>query len=211
MNIEIANRLQKLRKEKGYSQEQLADLLGISRQAISKWERAEASPDTDNLIELAKLYSVSIDYLVGIKEEDNTKVLDNGIHIVDDEDEIHISKDGIQIHEKKEKEDIVSKIYYPVVTLVCVIAYILIGALASLWHPGWLIFLLMVTLFTLFDAIKHKKVSDFAYPIFITTIYLFLGFSFSLWTPWWFLFITIPLFYVVASIIDHHVITKHKN
>lgn len=64
MTIEIANRLQKLRKEKGYSQEQLADLLGISRQAVSKWERAEASPDTDNLICLAKLYGISLDELL---------------------------------------------------------------------------------------------------------------------------------------------------
>ena len=69
MNIEIANRLQKLRKEKGYSQEQLAEHLGISRQAVSKWERAEASPDTDNLIELAKIYNVSIDVLLGLKDE----------------------------------------------------------------------------------------------------------------------------------------------
>lgn len=40
MNIEIATRLQKLRKEKGYSQEQLAEELGISRQAVSKWGKS---------------------------------------------------------------------------------------------------------------------------------------------------------------------------
>ena len=62
MNIEIANRLQKLRKENGYSQEELADKLGISRQAVSKWERAESSPDTDNLIILARLYNMTIFY-----------------------------------------------------------------------------------------------------------------------------------------------------
>ena len=61
MNLEIASRLVKLRKEKGFSQEELADKLGISRQAVSKWERAEASPDTDNLILLARLYDVSLD------------------------------------------------------------------------------------------------------------------------------------------------------
>ena len=64
MNIETANRLLAYRKKFGYSQEQLAEKLGLSRQAVSKWERAEASPDTDNLIELARLYGVSLDELV---------------------------------------------------------------------------------------------------------------------------------------------------
>ena len=64
MNIEIANRLVKLRKENGLSQEELAAKIGISRQAVSKWERAEASPDTDNLILLARLYGISLDALL---------------------------------------------------------------------------------------------------------------------------------------------------
>jgi HTH-type transcriptional regulator/antitoxin HipB len=64
MTIEVANKLVKLRKENGLSQEELASKLGISRQAVSKWERAEASPDTDNLICLAKLYNVSLDDLL---------------------------------------------------------------------------------------------------------------------------------------------------
>lgn len=74
MNIEIADRLVKMRKKKGYSQEELADKLGLSRQAVSKWERAEASPDTDNLICLAKLYNVSIDELLSTDEDVETIV-----------------------------------------------------------------------------------------------------------------------------------------
>ncbi|MBR4812026.1 MAG: helix-turn-helix transcriptional regulator, partial [Bacilli bacterium] len=68
MNIEIANRLIELRKKSGLSQEELADRLGLSRQAVSKWERAEASPDTDNLICLARIYGVSLDDLLNTDE-----------------------------------------------------------------------------------------------------------------------------------------------
>lgn len=64
MNVETANRLQQLRKKNNLSQEELAEKIGISRQAVSKWERAEASPDTDNLLLLAKLYGVSLDELL---------------------------------------------------------------------------------------------------------------------------------------------------
>ena len=74
MTIEIADRLVKLRKKYGYSQEELADKLGLSRQAVSKWERAEASPDTDNLICLAKLYGVSLDELLATDEDVDTIV-----------------------------------------------------------------------------------------------------------------------------------------
>ena len=75
MNLEIANRLVALRKENNLSQEALAEKLGISRQAVSKWERAEASPDTDNLIALAKLYHVSLDELLKIHEDEDDETV----------------------------------------------------------------------------------------------------------------------------------------
>ena len=67
MTIETANKLLKLRKQHNLSQEELAEKLGISRQAISKWERGDAFPDTDNLILLARLYNVSLDELLNLK------------------------------------------------------------------------------------------------------------------------------------------------
>ena len=69
MNVETAQRLADLRRQKGYSQESLARQLGLSRQAVSKWERAESSPDTENLISLAKLYGVSLDELLNPSDE----------------------------------------------------------------------------------------------------------------------------------------------
>ena len=64
MNIEIANRLQKLRKENGYSQEELADKLGISRQAVSKWETGENLPDTALLLDLCEELDTTCDKLL---------------------------------------------------------------------------------------------------------------------------------------------------
>ncbi|WP_455136680.1 helix-turn-helix transcriptional regulator [Thermophilibacter sp.] len=69
MNVEIAQRLAELRRAKGYSQESLAHELGLSRQAVSKWERAESSPDTENLIALARLYGVSLDELLRVGDD----------------------------------------------------------------------------------------------------------------------------------------------
>lgn len=62
--MEMAERLQKLRRKAGYSQEQTAELLGISRQAVSKWESGQGKPDLDNLIRLTEIYNTSADYIL---------------------------------------------------------------------------------------------------------------------------------------------------
>lgn len=60
----VGNKLSKLRKQNNYTQEQLADILGVSRQAISKWESDASYPETEKLIQLSDLYHCSLDYLL---------------------------------------------------------------------------------------------------------------------------------------------------
>lgn len=204
MNLEIANRLQKLRKEKGYSQEQLAAELGISRQAVSKWERAESSPDTDNLICLAKLYGVSLDELLStdetVEEIVNNKQVENVESEIIDEDEDHdIDDETPKVSKRTEK---VLRAFQSMIPILTVAAYLVLGAVFKMWHPGWIVFVIMPALMSIFDCIIVKKLSAFVYPLFATTVFLVLGFYFNWWHPAWIIFITIPLFYMFAGMID---------
>ena len=71
----LADKIVTLRKRAGWSQEELAAQLGVSRQSVSKWEAGESYPDIEKCIRLAKLYNVSLDALVNksiselVKEE----------------------------------------------------------------------------------------------------------------------------------------------
>ena len=60
----LGDKLSKLRKENNYTQEQLADILGVSRQSISKWESNISYPETDKLIRVSELFNCSLDYLL---------------------------------------------------------------------------------------------------------------------------------------------------
>lgn len=65
----IADKIQELRKKAGYSQEKLAELLNVSRQAISKWESGTAVPTIDNLVELSRIFGVSVGELLAVEFE----------------------------------------------------------------------------------------------------------------------------------------------
>lgn len=60
----LANKITELRKKAGWSQEELADKLGVSRQAVSKWEGAQSVPDLERIIAMSRLFGVSTDYLL---------------------------------------------------------------------------------------------------------------------------------------------------
>ena len=66
--MDFSNRIISARKSKGLSQEALADLIGVSRQAVSKWETGDAKPDLDKTITLCKALDLSMDYLCLGKE-----------------------------------------------------------------------------------------------------------------------------------------------
>ncbi len=66
----VSEKLYKLRKKSGLSQEQLAERLGVSRQAISKWEQGSAVPESEKLIAISEYFGVSLDYLLKDGEAD---------------------------------------------------------------------------------------------------------------------------------------------
>ena len=75
----MADRIQHLRKSKGISQEELADKIGVSRQAVSKWESEQSAPDIEKVILLSDFFDVTTDYLLkGIEpiSEKNTEKSD---------------------------------------------------------------------------------------------------------------------------------------
>lgn len=184
MTLETANRLVQLRKAHNLSQEELAERLGVSRQAISKWERAESSPDTDNLIALAKLYNITLDELVQgtaastpVEPGDADNPLPNGSYFE------HKARQQEKAQEQRRRA-------FPYPVLVA-FAYLVLGACFNLWHPGWLLFL-TIPLYYL-PASQRSPLKLLGNPVMITIAYLLLGFWCNLWHPGWVIFLLIPV------------------
>jgi len=211
MNIEIANRLFELRKKNSFSQEELAERIGVSRQAVSKWERAESSPDTDNLIQLAQLYEMSLDELLFTTEPvgksvskptEQVSIGPDGIYISDkDGTEVRIGKAGIHVEVKDEADVHVAA--FPFVPIIVVGIYLVLGFVFDLWHPGWLVFF-TIPIFYEFVAMAKatgacKKANLFPMALFCITVYLMFGFIGDLWHPTWIIFLLIPIYHAIVS------------
>lgn len=201
MDLMTANRLQQLRKANGYSQDVLAEKLGISRQAVSKWERAESSPSVDNLLDLARLYGITVDEMLNtegdkvvIKTQNNTK------------------KDI-----KGKLKSLISKAndfgIYPELArslakfpffLVVTVLYVVLCFVTKLWHPLWIMFLALPIYYQFALACKggNKKVFMLLLPIpeIIVTVFLILGFAFGIWKYAWILFLILPIYYWIVLI-----------
>ena len=219
MNIETANRLLAYRKKFGYSQEQLAEKLGLSRQAVSKWERAEASPDTDNLIELARLYGISLDELVLGSEVDGmaspdmpvdeagASVASSGTQATGcstESDENHDDDSDDEENDSDEPQPTESRIgwwlrQFPT-GVVATVVYLTLGFACHAWHPGWLVFLLIPVVDSIFACLRMRSPKGFAYPVFCAFLYLLLGFYVEgAWLWGWVVFVTIPVWGWVVS------------
>lgn len=202
MNVEIAERLAARRKQAGLSQEALAEKLGVSRQAVSKWERSESSPDTDNLIALARLYGVSLDELLyvddsiaddaasrsrrrGHRHGDKVRIGPGGVHVEDGSDYVHVSwREGVHVVE---------------------------GATGEEVHVGW-----DGVRFGSHDAAGHAFVRGddpfdwhraqgfrqkwMCFPFWLVVIlaYLLAGIFQDAWGPGLFLFFLVPVYYVTG-------------
>lgn len=197
MNIKLADRLVELRKEHKFSQEALAEKLGLSRQAISKWERAEASPDTDNLIALAELYGITLDQLLG-NNEVKTETTQPQQPV----------KDPKSLSEKqiKGKKNLLKA---PLLFLGAIAIYAGGGILLGVfwWAVMWVLFPLVIgyALSAASMYFENRKLlsiifSTLAAIFFAITLYIVLGIVFQLWGIAWIIFLAIPA-YVYVSVI----------
>ena len=80
--MEFSEKLRNLRKDSGLSQEELAEQMGVSRQAVSKWENGQGFPETEKLLMMGSLFNVSLDYLLKSDEGTNdTAPSENGYYV----------------------------------------------------------------------------------------------------------------------------------
>ena len=207
MKETFGQRLSRIRKEIGYTQEEIASRITISPQAVSKWENDISSPDILVLSSLADILGVSVDELLGrpesehheqnkeeTKEEDiKQERASSGIHIADNKgDSVHISKEGVHLVDKDGSEVHIhdnGKIYVKDSN----------GNVKTVGKKP-------LTKWGVVNCI----VTHFAYPILVVVAYCVLGFlgmhyGFEGWGFYWFLFITIPPYYIIFGTIDRFI------
>lgn len=114
------------RKEAGLSQEQLASRLNISRQAVSRWETGEATPETEKIIQLSRLFGVSTDYL--LLEE--LEKIDSSVFSPDQQ------ADSLKKYHRNFHLTI-GKILLPVGLITFFVSLILAVLYAELWITSW--------------------------------------------------------------------------
>ena len=170
MDIRTADRLVALRRARGWSQEELAVRLGVSRQAVSKWERAEASPDTDNLIALARLYGISLDQLLlqaptqgesGQAREDR---------------EVFAAAEAWEAGEERLKNQ-----------------------RKKVWarRREWLLWPLTLALMVALPLLCWALGLGELYALAVNLVFLVTGFLLGNWHPGWLLYLTIPFYHTV--------------
>lgn len=78
--MNMGEKIQSLRKARGWSQEKLAEQLNVTRQAVSRWESDSVKPDADNIVALCGLFDVSSDYLLGLERQEGEQ---NAVHTIE--------------------------------------------------------------------------------------------------------------------------------
>lgn len=204
MNIKIANKLVELRKKNGLSQEELADKLGLSRQAVSKWERAESSPDTDNLICLAKLYNISLDDLLNTDET----LEEISREVKEKEDEKTKKEEQRKSLAEKElkrrkKYNLIEGILSGSLALVATIVYFTVCFKnPNEWSRLWVVYFGIIIIPSIVKAMKNRRFCNFNFAVLVTCGFMVLGLYFGLWHPGWIIFLSIPVYYSVFGPID---------
>ena len=169
----LGEKIQALRNQHGLSQEQLAEKITVSRQAVSKWELDQSTPDLEYIIQLSEIFGVSIDSLVK-QEQDCTS--DSS------------APDNTAETPKREEKGIWRDTVFGKVPFPFVIPVFLVSNLFGL-HRGW----------NWFGKGEPSAAQRFPYPLVVGIVYVLCCVSGLLnWHPGWVVFLTIPVYYLIT-------------
>ena len=127
----LADKIIKLRKKNGWSQEELANKMNVSRQAVSKWESAQTIPDLEKIVQLSSLFGVTTDYLLKDDMEDEEFTDTNCAHTVK---KISMNEATAYLEERKQASWQIA-----IATFLCIISPItllILGAASEIPHLG---------------------------------------------------------------------------
>lgn len=110
-----------------------------------------------------------------------------------------ISEDDLLRGSGEGENDSFFKQLDPLLWLAAVVAYVVLGCLYHLWHPGWLIFLAVPVLSSAILAVRKKRADCFSYPALVLLVFLYVGCVKMVWHPTWLLFLTIPLYNMITG------------
>lgn len=214
----LGERILTLRKEMHLSQEALAEQIGVSRQAISKWERGEASPDIQNLSALAETFGLSVDEfihadtdlskkkskLVGLEMKKNAeKIIMIAIAI------FILSAFGFILLPFSNKVNI---LLFGILITAGILMCIKAGFMFERFYMANKDYLGQDDEYPTQSKISKKRKDAIATVVVLlcTIIYLFISFVYGLWHPGWLVFLFIPIAYALFDVFETNKSTHKK-
>ena len=186
------------------TQAELADKLGVTNKAVSKWETGEAMPETAQLVPLSQIFGVTVDELLKGERNKNGEKQENEEWI--DEAKKHLFTRGKD--DKKTLFDVVGGAVCSALFFICTAAYLILGALTNLWHPYWIMIpvgaLSCGIIGIIFDMCNRRKreeklrrgenpfIGGACGLIILSCLitYLLLGALLNAWHPYWIIVVT---------------------
>jgi len=136
--MDLREKISALRKQRGMSQEQLAEQMFVSRQSISKWELGESLPELANIIRLSEIFGVTTDYLLKGTSVSEGSAMDTSASKIEEEpvwaSAVSKTAGSYSYHYMR------MAAWMPILWIVIVSVYLMLGFVFDAWHPGWVVF-----------------------------------------------------------------------
>lgn len=199
-----------LRKESGMTQSELADRLDLTNKAISKWETGEAFPETAQLVPLSNIFGVTVDELLRGERNASAQKSD-AVPYSQMQGAFGETANGggstvaqPRKEEEDEEENPVVAVVCACVMLVAVIAYLLLGVFADVWHKAWVILpagaLVCAVAGTLGNKKEHRLRDTLCVLLVLGPVvaYCSIGVALDVWHPTW---VMIPIGAMLCGIV----------